>query len=244
MHRLASPRNCDFRCHLRGRKARWVSAIGFRGFRLRRPGDRNGRRTDHLGGRVACRELRLHLLNRERARAGMFGSSAHAEPRGQKLADAPALDLVARSAAVFALHPRLRDPLGLTLTALLIVLPGYRGHHVEHHSVDGVQHPLGELVAWGAPHRDVACRQIDSDDPQPLGLDLGSEPAPVGRRQTRQPIDRLHKQNVTSLGIGQEPAELGAVGGGAGGVLHVSAGDLLPMSRRERREQSLARLAS
>ncbi|MNQ26134.1 hypothetical protein D3C85_393630 [compost metagenome] len=129
--------------------------------------------------------------------------------------------LVHGPALVLTFCLRLLNALCLTLAALLVILAGDGGHHLNEHGVDRSQHPSCELVAGGVLHALVTGRQIDGNDAQPLGINRGLQPLPVLSGQAAQAVDALDQEHVASLGITQQAQQLGAVDLGATLVLQV-----------------------
>jgi hypothetical protein len=138
--------------------------------------------------------------------------------------------LLAAHIAPFRLCPGLS--LGLPAAPVLIVLAGHSGEHVEHHRIDGAEHPPGEAVALLGQH--PACREIERDDPDLLRVRFGAELSPFGVSQTGQPIDLLNEEHVARPAIGDEAEKLRAGQLRAALVLEISRGDGEPVLGGER----------
>ena len=64
------------------------------------------------------------------------------------------------------------------------------------------EHAPGEVV--GGRSEPPGGRQVERDDADLLGLDLGAELPPVRFSQARQAVDLLGQQHVAGLAVGQE----------------------------------------
>jgi hypothetical protein len=80
--------------------------------------------------------------------------------------------------------------LRLTATAVLVILPGDGGEHIEHHAVDGVEHARGEVIGLRGRHH-PGRREVKSNDADMAGRKLRLETLPVGRGEAREPVDLL-----------------------------------------------------
>ena len=66
----------------------------------------------------------------------------------------------------------------LPATPILIVLASDRREHIQHHGVDGCEHPASELV--GGCRQVPGGRQVERHDPNLLGVDQVAQLEPVG----------------------------------------------------------------
>ena len=102
-----------------------------------------------------------------------------------------------RPASIVTVTLRLGDPLRLSAASVVIVFAGDGGQHVEQHGVDGCEHAGRELI--GGRRQLPACRQVERDYADLLGVEFRAELPPVGIGQARQPIDLLDQQDIPRL---------------------------------------------
>ena len=70
------------------------------------------------------------------------------------------------------------DPLSLSATATLIVLARHSGKHIQHHCIYGREHARRELIS--GRRQLPACRQVERNYSDLLGVKFRPELAPVG----------------------------------------------------------------
>jgi hypothetical protein len=77
----------------------------------------------------------------------------------------------------------------LSTTAVLVVLAGDRGEHIEHYGIEGGKHAGRELVA--RRRKLPACRKVERDTADLPRLKLSPELTPIRVRQARKPVNLL-----------------------------------------------------
>jgi hypothetical protein len=93
---------------------------------------------------------------------------------------------------------RLRNALRLPAAAVVIVLAGDSGEHIEHHRIERTEHAPGEVV--GRTRQHPTCRKIERNDTDLLGVKIGAELLLIGRREAREAVDLLDEQHVVGPG--------------------------------------------
>lgn len=131
------------------------------------------------------------------------------------------------AAPIAAFRPRSRLSLELPAAPILVVLAGHCGEHVQHHPVHGLEHADREGVGGAGCHH-PARGQVQGDDPDLPGGDLGLQPLPVGGGQAGEAVHLLDQEHVAWAGIRQESEQLRPDELRAGLVLRVSRRDVQP----------------